>query len=189
MTFDLELYAGFAEIFLEDRSLAEKDELLRRHATARPLSWSLFVYTMAYIRENVTAGEALDFGFDDVEAFTAYMDSLVQPATWSFLATPAMPTARVVPDLADLANACAASTPGGGVVCPRAFGKHRLILHAFSGRRRHGDFQEFFEAAVAKIPGVVFHVVSVDIVLSPIWGNVAKTETQQFWIRGVQQCS
>ena len=34
----------------------------------------------------------------------------------------------------------------------------------------HGDFQEFVEACADQNPGIVLHVVSVDIVLSPLWG-------------------
>ena len=79
------------------------------------------------------------------------------------------------------------SSPLVGSVEPRAFGVHRLVLHAFSGRRRPGDFQSYLDAMNSTHPGVLIHVVSVDILLDPTWGDVTSEACQQFWFRGVRE--
>jgi hypothetical protein len=59
-------------------------------------------------------------------------------------------------------------------------------LHAFSGRRRPGDFQEFLDGILAAHEGVVVHVISVDIILSATWGDVTDPTCQRFWYHGVR---
>ena len=61
---------------------------------------------------------------------------------------------------------------------PRITYRERVILHAFSGRRRAGDFQFFVEHIVEQNPAVAFVVLSVDIVIDPVWGNVANPKTK-----------
>ena len=61
------------------------------------------------------------------------------------------------------------------------------VLHAFSGRRRPGDFQFFVEQIAAQDPTVAFVVLSVDIVIDPIWGNVANPKTKAFWMDAARQ--
>ena len=70
---------------------------------------------------------------------------------------------------------------------PRAFGAHRVVLHAFSGRRRPGDFQEYLETFTKNSAGITVHVVSVDIVLDKVWGDVTADATQRFWFHSVRQ--
>ena len=48
---------------------------------------------------------------------------------------------------------------------PRGFCAERFFLHLFSGRRRRGDFQHFFDQLVAP-EGVWIQVISLDVVLS-----------------------
>ena len=60
-------------------------------------------------------------------------------------------------------------------------------MHAFSGRRRPGDFQEFLDAIVGDCSGIVVHVVSVDVILDRNWGDVTRPECQRFWFDGVKR--
>ena len=47
----------------------------------------------------------------------------------------------------------------------------RVLLHAYSGRRRSGDLQCYLEAI--EVPdGLVCHVISLDIVVSETHGNI-----------------
>eukprot|EP00435_Cladocopium_sp_Y103_P028905 s2399_g7.t1 len=69
---------------------------------------------------------------------------------------------------------------------PRAFGRHRVILHAFSGRRRVGDFQFYFDLiAKENDHGFIIHTVSLDIVVDAKNGNLADETVRAFWHHGI----
>ena len=90
-----------------------------------------------------------------------------------------LPPKDVLPDIEDLERAMSLSTVRPATPRPSSFGVHRLVLHAFSGRRRPGDFQEFIEAMLAKCSGIVVHIVSVDIILNSVWGDVTSEAYQR----------
>lgn len=66
-------------------------------------------------------------------------------------------------------------------VAPQSFGRERYVLHAFSGRRRFGDFQHFFDAILEKQEGTLIHILSVDVILDPILGNLMDVASQEHW--------
>ena len=63
---------------------------------------------------------------------------------------------------------------------PRAFTKERVFLHFFSGRRRPGDLQYFLEKFAQ--PGIILHVVSLDIVIDAKLGDLSLPQTRSFWL-------
>ena len=68
---------------------------------------------------------------------------------------------------------------------PRPMVKERYLIHAFSGRRRPGDFQQFVDLARMQNEGTLIHTISVDIVVDPIWGDVSRPEVRAFWLTAV----
>lgn len=82
---------------------------------------------------------------------------------------------------------CQILPPAHAPIAPQQFGTHRYILHAFSGRRRQGDFQFFLDELLQNQPGITVHTLSVDIILDPVWGDVANPDVQQFWTHAVRQ--
>lgn len=60
-----------------------------------------------------------------------------------------------------------------------------VLLHAYSGRRRPGDFQWYIDAmtAAGKLDGV--YVVSLDIVIDSTWGDIGQDATQDFWLSAI----
>ena len=54
------------------------------------------------------------------------------------------------------------------------------LIHAFSGRRRPGDFQHFVDQARMKNKDMLIHTISVDIMVDPIWGDVSRPEARAF---------
>ena len=54
----------------------------------------------------------------------------------------------------------------------------RIILHAYSGRRRHGDVQWFLEECAAQHPDVLMHVISLDIVINSHYGDIGREEVR-----------
>jgi len=84
-------------------------------------------------------------------------------------------------DLAGLESAWSPSTP----TCPRIFYRERVLLHAYSGRRRPGDFQWFVDklALANGMEGIM--VVSVDLVIDTTWGDISRAATQQYWLNAM----
>ena len=134
---------------------------------------------------NATEENVSQFGFASVRAFAALCDSLTDPLTWSFLCAAA--PASSMPEIEELECAINSAEILEQASRPQAFGSHRFVLHAFSGRRRPGDFQEFLDAVTCAHEGVVIHVVSVDVILDAHWDDVTREDCQQFWIGGVRQ--
>jgi hypothetical protein len=69
---------------------------------------------------------------------------------------------------------------------PRPMMRERYVIHAFSGRRRLGDFQHFVEVIQQAHEGTTIHTISVDIVVDPIWGDVSRPEVRSFWLNAVK---
>ncbi|CAL1136698.1 unnamed protein product [Cladocopium goreaui] len=63
----------------------------------------------------------------------------------------------------------------------------RIILHAYSGRRRHGDVQWFLEECAAQHPDVIMHVISLDIVINSHYGDIGREEVRARWYTGMRQ--
>ena len=70
---------------------------------------------------------------------------------------------------------------------PRPMAKERFIIHAFSGRRRAGDFQHVIELIQKDYPEMLVHTISVDLMVDPTWGDVSQPKVRDFWLRAVKQ--
>ena len=72
-----------------------------------------------------------------------------------------------------------------GQSVPR-FGKHRIVLHAYSGRRRPGDLQCYLD--MLEVPsGMTLHVISLDVVVSERHGNIMDPDVRRYWIHAARQ--
>ena len=187
LDFDTDLYADIAEVLMDDSTTSQRVAAIRAAGSNRCSSWTSFTQTLRQARCNISPDDLQQYGFDTMAQLDDFFEILLTADDWSFFAAAAVPPRRITPTKEDLFVAFSASCPVPCVVQPRSFGVHRMILHAFSGRRRHGDFQEFVEACVDQNPGIVLHVVSVDIVLSSLWGDVTRKETQQMWFHAIRQ--
>lgn len=123
---------------------------------SKAISWSQLVRTLSSLRDKVQADDLVAFEMQSHE-FHAMMFDLLNPETWPFWKHAEPPDERVA-TIADLEWQCAnvqQSDLAQELASPRIFGKHRFILHAFSGRRRQGDFQFFLDAIADSHPGMV----------------------------------
>ena len=181
--FDVELYAEIAESLLHHHVMSHQSEL-RRLFEQHFISWTMCVRTVGAFAGNATLQDAQAFGYEDLAGLRKAMEDLMDPAHWDFMRMArfgrSLPTKEVLTQSLDDAELRETSAR------PCAFGVHRLVLHAFSGRRRPGDFQEYLDAIMMAQEGVVVHVVSVDIVLSATWGDVSDPACQRFWYEGVR---
>ena len=107
--------------------------------------------------------------------------------SWPFLAYASGPQAKTE-DLGLLESECFAMQPPASWPAPRSFGRHRVVLHAFSGRRRICDFQYYFDQLTETLQDAfVIHVVSLDTTVDKINGNIADPAVRKFWFRGIAQ--
>ena len=72
-------------------------------------------------------------------------------------------------------------------VVPRSFGRFRLILHAYSGRRRLGDVQFYLDQMAAHQTDYALHLISMDIVNDQKLGDAMNPDTCQFWRNAIRQ--
>lgn len=80
-----------------------------------------------------------------------------------------------------------APKPPGLTQCPRWFGRERYVIHVFSGRRRAGDFQGFLDRMAADLADFQIFVISLDIVIDSVWGNICDLHTRNFWKSAIRQ--
>ena len=70
---------------------------------------------------------------------------------------------------------------------PRPYGRHRVVLHLFSGRRRHGDIQYYMDSIAQQQQDFILHVISLDIVIDELLGDVTKASTSDFWLDSIRR--
>ena len=102
-----------------------------------------------------------------------------------------MPTVNGDKDIQHWQRVLADTYNAGGVVpkkdlfIPR-MGKHRIILHAYSGRRRPGDLQCFLDA-IPVPEGLVYHVISLDVMVHETQGNIMDGDVRAHWLDGARK--
>ena len=69
---------------------------------------------------------------------------------------------------------------------PRPIGKERIVLHAFAGRRRLGDYQWYLESLKSEASGLLLHVASIDIMIDRHYGDLSRADVQDFWLAGIR---
>ena len=178
--FDTDLFGECAEILMSDQDCQCKQADLRAAIGKRTLSWTRFCYTLAKFREHVQPEDLGTFQMSRQD-LDILLNNLLDANTWPWLKQSRAEDAET--SCADLEWQCdQAEVQTTDSPRPQGFGVHRYILHAFSGRRRQGDFQFFLDDIAEAHPGIVLHTLSVDIVLDSCWGDISNVQVRQFWI-------
>ena len=71
--------------------------------------------------------------------------------------------------------------------CRRVLVKHRIVLHAYSGRRRLGNVQFFLDQFNAHKEAFTLHTVAMDVINDPIDGDATNPKTCEFWIQAIAE--
>ena len=185
---DWDLHDELALAILDAQQQTEAVNLMSR------LQQLILQHEIAWTYCKVTLGELLQtvqdepHGWDLLpkEHVIATIRALSMQETWPFLTRPCTPSSLSTPSLEDLEKECATGLINcpevEGQRIPRPCGRHQIVLHAFSGRRRRGDLQFYMEEIFDRFSeGVHLTVVSLDIVVDRIHGDVTSEQTQQFW--------
>ena len=184
--------------FLAERLLDSDAQDFEDQARAFPfdnvVSWTQFTATVISLRDGMTSDERRLCQADRIELEKSFR-RLCDPHTWPLFAVAGQdPEARE--SLLDLyayetwmINICEKGGPWSvhHEHVPLSF-REKIFLHIFSGRRRQGDLQDFLEKFVKEhLPGTILHVVSVDIIVDDVYGDVRAPATKAFWLDGIRQ--
>eukprot|EP00435_Cladocopium_sp_Y103_P017548 s4527_g4.t1 len=157
--FDSDVYEFLVTALETFENLEQFHHHLCAGLIAFPISWSMLRRTLLFFLDTIDAEDADFFEFD-LTALRKIVQELCDPHAWPFLSDVST-RAVSAPNLADLERhcdvlvQCVLDSPPPRI--PRTFGAHRVLLHAFSGRRRIGDLQFFLERFVVP-DGFILHI-------------------------------
>ena len=157
-----------------------------------PVSWTLFNATMDWFLTTL-AGEDRDLLGMPYDMTVATCRRLQEPDNWSIFAHTGAPAQSGLPLEAehyeDWAYNIAVHPDDIWTQPPkiqRQLFREKVVLHLFSGRRRHGDLQFFLDRAASRHPDRILYVVSVDIIIDDTWGDVRDVGTSCFWLDAIR---
>ena len=173
----------------EDTDLFRLLQIMKRSIQSFAISWTRTKLTLSFLAASFTEDFLANAPFSRAVLQDLLRD-LGDVNTWPFLREVEFETAtgehlhaldlyeQWCEDLATIADPWSPSDSA----CPRPFYKERIILHAYSGRRRPGDLQWYIDhlAAQRRLEGII--VISLDLVIDAQWGDISRTETQSFWL-------
>ena len=191
---DDQLYIFLVDFFVDHQQQTIEQDILRdaiqSHVKTHATSWTKAQSTFLFFVGNIDEADADAFGFvlkHVNDLFVAFR----QPEVWHFgsLTLASDATTHTIQhyheSLQTLKMELEASSPLPAV--PQAFGRHRIILHAFAGRRRLGDIQYFLERDKHADDAYFITVVSLDIVINATWGDASKASTRKLWLTAIRE--
>ena len=165
------------------------DAAVRRHVQELAIEWTKFCATIKYFLEHFSEEDETFFHVAKNELTTA-LQRLGDPKTWDFLHEERSQTVTLE-TLDHLTEECSITRDmieqHGIVKVPRITGTHRVVLHAYAGRRRVGDIQYYMDLMAEKHPAIILHVISLDIIINSEWGDVSNPQTSQHWLHAIRQ--
>jgi len=175
---------AFLDVETEDEAIS----WVRSRITQHPISWTMCRTTLWQLATTVTEHAQEDaLRHLDGSFLSERIKHLADPRSWSFLQTDFERT-QEEGRLGQLEAELLRCQVPDDWPPPRCFGKHRIVLHAFSGRRRLGDFQYYLDSFLADHgSGIVVHTVSLDIVVDSVKGDISKPDIRKFWLHGIDE--
>ena len=190
---DSDLIVDLVTAIDERASDFDIEEVVRTTILRHPVSWTVCVETLQCFLDDTTEEFAGNLRLDCAE-LRRVLQRLMVPSAWTFLNDDYVGALHAddhdrhlrlwCSSLLQKAASCAMWT---STVSPQPHGRDRIILHAFAGRRRPGDFQWYIEQLMQQSEGILLHVVSLDLMIDAHFGDLSKPEVQSFWIRGIYQ--
>eukprot|EP00438_Fugacium_kawagutii_P002555 Skav219501 [mRNA] locus=scaffold937:332940:334607:+ [translate_table: standard] len=161
---------------------------LRNNIQQLPISWTDLVTGMNTFVHGLNDEDAAAVELTVAQITDACLES-IHPDQWDFLSDEFTQTSERAVSIEDWEDRFCKAAPALALLPlqpARPVGRHRFLLHAFSGRRRRGDVEHFMGAMPPR-EGVYIHVVSVDVILDPQWGDVSLETTRHFWLQAASQ--
>ena len=179
-------------VFLTDRvepgmSLAGFEQSARDYVEEHAISWTTWTSTIDFFEEAFTAEDAL-FAAVPLGDFAAALSRLRTPDSFAFSQVPKQGSS-IKSSVSELEIRCEmVGQVGRHEPVPPLFGKHRVVLHAYSGRRRPGDVQFYLEQFQHQTAETyVLHIVSMDIVIDEEYGDARNPRTRRYWLEAIKE--
>jgi len=188
-----DLYESIVTACFDQQDHPDRDlfTYLQEKIMEHAIGWTQTKQTLCYILNNLTEEDAM-LAHLDLTYWQLLLQRLGDYRQWSFLRE----------DIAEEATAHNLKLEHYEQWCqelcthdqprvprdhiPRVHFQERVIVHAYSGRRRHGDFQWFLEKIAEKKELNLLYVVSLDLVIDPEWGDIGRPETYSFWTHAIR---
>eukprot|EP00435_Cladocopium_sp_Y103_P038730 s21_g10.t1 len=181
------LYLCLLDLQDSDSLFDTLQQEIRQHAVC----WTLCRKTLCRFLEEFSMEDAEPL-IVPFETVVCCVQRLADPSTWPFLQAPCQ---RALHDLhgelplwEQWYDELAFEPPASWTrhqPQPRSLTRQRVILHAYAGRRRRGDIEWYIDELSVKYPGVVLQVVSIDIIIDEVYGDIARASTRRFWLRHI----
>ena len=178
-------------VFLTDRvepsmSLTTFEREVRAYVEEHAISWTTWTSTIHFFAEAFDEDDA-DFAGVPLCDFQRSLHGLCQPTTFAFLQGK-RPDRRHTASVTALEERCEdIGRIGHHESVPPLFGRHRVVLHAYSGRRRPGDVQFYLEQFHNQLDEpYILHIVSMDIVIDEEYGDARNPTTRRYWLEAIK---
>lgn len=143
MDIDGELYDMMVDSFIQHTDSRECQTKIMDFLSGRAISLTRLQRTLIFHKDTLTPADAETLNFD-IRAIAQILETLADPGTWPFLQEP-LQTQCTPMDIEELERPCGTIEERlhqhSMQQVPPSFGRERIILHLFSGRRRRGDVQ------------------------------------------------
>eukprot|EP00435_Cladocopium_sp_Y103_P071791 s39_g38.t1 len=189
----ISLFEGLSLCLLELSDPQSLSETLQHEIRQHAVCWTTCRKTLCYFLDEFSQADA-DPLVVSFESVVHCVRCLCEPAAWPFLQTPCLRPSRSMtgelPLWEQWYEAIAWTPPAHWSdlqPLPRSLTKQRIILHAYAGRRRRGDIEWYIDAMSAHYSAVVLQVVSIDIIIDEVYGDISRATTRSFWLRHISQ--
>ena len=169
------------------------EETMRGFISAYPISWTKCKITLQAFCDQLTQEDAEVLCWAKEEIISC-ISRLADAKSWPFLYDPsAAPYHETPADICDWEDWCKnldARPPAEWMhwtPLPKALTRHKILLHAFAGRRRKGDVEWYLDIIAQDHPGCVISTVSLDIIIDRVHGDIANPTTRAMWLNYIRQ--
>ena len=181
----MELYDKLIDMIADAHAIHDLYVSMADITSDRAISWTRLRSTLIFLEDTLTPEDNAILHID-VETIKQLLRRLADPEQWPFLQQDFVDHSRDA-DLATLEDHCHQVrrhlAQGALTVVPRPLGRHRVILHLYSGRRRRGDVQYYLDQLSSNQTQFHLHIVSLDIVIDKIYGDAMRSDTCDFWLK------
>ena len=186
---DGDLYDVLVDLVVQSTDVSDFQTQILEAVRDRAISWTRLRRTLDFFVDTLVPEDAEVLSID-LAAIKETITHIGCPDTWPFLADLHMAPDHAVPKLDydrlchELRQFLQKHEP---CLVPRPFGKHRVVLHLFSGRRRRGDVQFYLDSFSSQQEALVLHVISIDIIIDRTFGDVTRQSTRDYWLGAIRQ--
>ena len=182
------LYQRLVETATEAATGLEFKQLIAEYTQEDPMSWTQMRRTLAFFEDTLEEHdeEIIRCGLRDLRR---QLQLLRDPEHWIFLQQNSVKVEKhmTIDELhAECLHFRECLRQLEIMPRPQAFGATRVVLHAFSGRRRRGDTQYYLDRLAQHSEGYILLVVSMDLVINPEYGDARNAATCDFWLRAIR---